>query len=246
MRRRGSERSREPSPARIWTAIRHTGVCVIRVSLETTDFPGWQEHVSRETLLAGSLLGPGGKGSSRKERPCQDDRFGKNSGCIIDRGAQYKVYELLSARACDFLVAVGSHAPDTDSSRASSPSRHFVARTRMGLRGGVRARIDTVSTTVHRSLDAVARKKSRVLKSLDADRLTSEKAVAVLSTHVPLDALRLLGFACGLHGDMRTACVHVPVKTAMKTDQTPSAEGYTRTIASGPRQGVEISFYRTP
>ena len=69
----------------------------------------------------------------------------------------------LSARACDFLVAVGSHAPDTDSSRASSPSRHFVARARMGLRGGVRARIDTVSTTVHRSLDAVARKKSRVL-----------------------------------------------------------------------------------
>ena len=36
----------------------------------------------------------------------------------------------LSARACDFLVAVGSHAPDTDSSRASSPSRHFRWRTR--------------------------------------------------------------------------------------------------------------------
>ena len=69
----------------------------------------------------------------------------------------------LSACACDFLVAVGSHAPDTDSSRASSPSRHFVARARMGLRGGVRARINTVSTTVHRSLDAVARKKSQVL-----------------------------------------------------------------------------------
>ena len=67
------------------------------------------------------------------------------------------------ARPCDFLVAVGSHAPDTDSSRASSPSRHFVARARMGLRGGVRARINTVSTTVHRSLDAVARKKSHVL-----------------------------------------------------------------------------------
>ena len=42
-------------------------------------------------------------------------------------------------------------------------SKHFWQRARMGLRGGVRARIDTVSTTVHRSLDAVAREKSRVL-----------------------------------------------------------------------------------
>ena len=67
------------------------------------------------------------------------------------------------ARPCDFLVAVGTHAPDADSSRALSPSRHFVARARMGLRGGVRARIDTVSITVHRSLDPVAREKSLVL-----------------------------------------------------------------------------------
>ena len=119
----------------------------------------------------------------------------------------------------------------------------------MGLRGGVRARIDTVSTTVHRSLDAVARKKSRVLKSLDADRLTSEKAVAVLSTHASCTSgrfafarIRMRSSRGHAHG-MRA---HVPVKTAMKTEQTPSAEGYTRTIASGPRQGVEISFYRTP
>ena len=63
----------------------------------------------------------------------------------------------------DLLVAVGSHASQAISREASSPSRHFVARARMGLRGGVRARIDTVSTTVHRSLDAAAREKSQLL-----------------------------------------------------------------------------------
>ena len=67
------------------------------------------------------------------------------------------------ARPCDFLVAVGTHAPVTILSQASSPSRHFVARARMGLRGGVRACIHTVSIMVHGSLDAVAREKSRVL-----------------------------------------------------------------------------------
>ena len=67
------------------------------------------------------------------------------------------------ARLYDLLVAVGSHASHAISREASSPSRHFVARARMGLRGGVRARIDTASTAVHHSLDAVVREKSRVL-----------------------------------------------------------------------------------
>ena len=77
-----------------------------------------------------------------------------------------------------------------------------MARARMGLRGGVRARIDTVSTTVHRSLDAVAREKSRVLTPA-ASRV--RKLFAGLETHVPLDAQHLLGFACGLHGSLRTS-----------------------------------------
>ena len=69
----------------------------------------------------------------------------------------------LSACPCDLLVTVGSHEQQSISRRAPPPDGHFVARARMGLRGGVRARIDTASTTVHRSLDAVVRKKSRVL-----------------------------------------------------------------------------------
>ena len=149
----------------------------------------------------------------------------------------------LFARPYRLLVPVGTHALVTFFSRGSSPSRHFVARARMGLRGGVQARIDTASTTVHRSLDAVARRKSQLLPPA-ASRVRT--LFADLETHVPLDAQRLLGFACGLHGDMRTARAHVPVKTAMKKEQTPSAERYTRTNASGARQGAEMSFYWTP
>ena len=98
----------------------------------------------------------------------------------------------LHTRPCDLLVTDDSHMSDAISSRALSPSRHFVARARMGLRGGVRARIDTASTTVHRSLDAVARRKSQLLPPA-ASRVRT--LFADLETHVPLDAQRLLGFA---------------------------------------------------
>ena len=104
----------------------------------------------------------------------------------------------------DLLVAVGSHASQAISREASSPSRHFVARARTGLRGGVRARIETVSTTVHRSLGAVARKKSRVLTPTASRVRKLSLFFRRACTSWCLDALRLLGFACDLHGDMRT------------------------------------------
>ena len=148
----------------------------------------------------------------------------------------------LFARPYRLLVPVGTHALVTFFSRGSSPSRHFVARARMGLRGGVQARIDTASTTVHRSLDAVARRKSQLLPPA-ASRVRT--LFADLETHVPLDAQRLLGFACGLHGDMRPTRAHVAVKTAMEKEQTRERERYTRTIASGPRQDAEKSFYQS-
>ena len=67
----------------------------------------------------------------------------------------------LSACPCDLLVTVGSHEQQSISRRAPPPGRHFWSRARMGLWSGVRARIDTVSTTVHRSLTAVVRGKIR-------------------------------------------------------------------------------------
>ena len=50
-------------------------------------------------LPCSPLVGPpegrtvyGGKGSYGNFRPCLDVRFTKNVGCMIDRGARYKVY----------------------------------------------------------------------------------------------------------------------------------------------------------
>ena len=137
----------------------------------------------------------------------------------------------LSACPCDLLVTVGSHEQQSISRRAPPPDGHFWSRARMGLWSGVRARFDTVSITVYRSLNAVTRGKSRVLPPA-ASRVRA--LFANLSTPVPLDAQRLLRFACGLHGDMLTSRDHVPVKTAMEKEQTRERERYRRTIASGP------------
>ena len=60
----------------------------------------------------------------------------------------------LHTRPCDLLVTDDSHMSDAISSRALSTSRHFWPCTQMGLRSGVRARFDTVSSTEHRSPNA--------------------------------------------------------------------------------------------
>ena len=74
----------------------------------------------------------------------------------------------LSACPCDLLVTVGSHEQQSISRRAPPPGRHFWSRARMGLWSGVRARIDTASTTVHRSLTAVVRGKSPLFPRVTA------------------------------------------------------------------------------
>ena len=74
----------------------------------------------------------------------------------------------LSACPCDLLVTVGSHEQQSIFRRAPPPGRHFWSRARMGLWSGVRARFDTVSTTVHRSLTAVVRGKSPLFPRVTA------------------------------------------------------------------------------
>ena len=76
----------------------------------------------------------------------------------------------LSACPCDLLVTVGSHEQQSISRRAPPPGRHFWSRARMGLWSGVRARFDTVSITVYRSLNAVTHGKSGLLPRTTAVR----------------------------------------------------------------------------
>ena len=69
----------------------------------------------------------------------------------------------LSARPCDLLAPVGSHARVTIFSRESRRRWHFGARARIGLRSAERARFDTSSMVEHRSPIGVARRKRRRL-----------------------------------------------------------------------------------
>ena len=149
----------------------------------------------------------------------------------------------LSACPCDLLVTVGSHEQQSISRRAPPPGRHFWSRARMGLWSGVRARFDTVSITVYRSLNAVTRGKSRALPPA-ASRVRA--LFAGLETPVPLDAQRLLRFACGFHGRMVAHRLHAPMKTAMEKEQRHECERYRSILASGPSGREKNSSYQSP
>ena len=75
------------------------------------------------------------------------------------------------------------------------------------------------------------------LHNLVQHRLDQRLVFAALETAGTSSAQRLLRFACGLHGTLRTSRAQGPVKPAMEKEQTRERERYTRTIASGPRQG---------
>ena len=73
----------------------------------------------------------------------------------------------LHTRLADLLVTGGSHVSHAILLDRSRPSKHFWARARIGLWSGVRDRFSTVSTTVHHTLNAVARVKSVIMLQHD-------------------------------------------------------------------------------
>ena len=116
----------------------------------------------------------------------------------------------LYTRLTDLPVTSGSHVSHAILLDRSRPSKHFGARARIGLWRGVRDRFSTVSTTVHHTLNAVARVKSVIMLQHDhRSRSLCNRIYYGARTHVPLDAQRLLGFARGFHGDMLTTQDHV-------------------------------------
>ena len=147
----------------------------------------------------------------------------------------------LYTRLTDLLVTGGSHVSHAILLDRSRPSKHFWARARIGLWRGVRLRdrFSTVSTTVHHTLNAVARVKSVIMLQHDhRSRSLCNRIYYGARTHVPLDAQRLLRFASDLDGCWRTSRVPAPIKTAMKNEQVREGERYTRTIATT-RDGAE-------
>ena len=131
----------------------------------------------------------------------------------------------LHTRLTDLPVTGGSHVSHAILLDRSRPSKHFWARARIGLWRGVRDRFSTVSTTVHHTLNAVARVKSVIMLQHDhRSRSLCNRIYYGARTHVPLDAQRLLGFASDLDGDQRTSRGHVAVKTAMEKVQVRERE----------------------
>ena len=126
---------------------------------------------------------------------------------------------------------------DADFSRASTLSTHFPARARMGLRGGVRARFDTVSSTEHRSPNAVGRGRRRNLiqhghrPPLLIDRVSQFLRRRYLCSSAWTLSICSDSQQIGFHEDTHTSRVRVFVKTAMEKKQTRECERYMRLIA---------------
>ena len=130
----------------------------------------------------------------------------------------------LHTRLTDLLVTGGSHVSHAILLDRSRPSKHFWARARIGLWRGVRDRFSTVSTTVHQSLNVVARGKSGImLQHGHRSRSLCNRIYYGAGTHVPLDAQRLLGFASDLDGRWRASRGYAPVKTVMSDEKGASA-----------------------
>ena len=141
----------------------------------------------------------------------------------------------IHTRPTDLLVTGGSHVSHAILLDRSRPSKHFWARARIGLWRGVRDRFSTISTTVHHTLNAVARVKSVIMLQHDhRSRSLCNRIYYGARTHVPLDAQRLLGFASDLDGYWRTSRVRVPIKTAMEKEQVRERERYMRKTRFSP------------
>ena len=151
---------------------------------------------------------------------------------MIDSRAQYKVYEPI--RTSVRLHAGGWHTHAGHRFFPSVVAEHALLTARADRAAGRCTilcwyRIDHSTSLAQRRS---AREESEPDPAWPSVASPVEAEFAVLETHVPLDAQRLLRFACGLHHDMRVTRVHVVVKTAMEKEQTRERERYTRTIAS--------------
>ena len=135
----------------------------------------------------------------------------------------------IHTRLTDLPVTGGSHVSHAILLDRCRPIKNFWARARIGLWRGVQDRFSTVSTTVHHTRNAVARRKSVImLQHGHRSRSLCNRIYYGARTHVPLDAQRLLRFASDLDGNLRTSRAQVPVKTAMKKEQVRERERYRR------------------
>ena len=153
----------------------------------------------------------------------------------------------LHTRLTDLPVTGGSHVSHAILLDRSRPMKHFWARARIELWRGVRDRFSTVSTTVHQSLNDVARGKSGImLQHGHRSRSLCNRIYYGAGTAGPFTLARLLGLASDLDGHMRTSRALVPVKTAMKKEQMPSVRSDRRKTRCCAPFTRKKSSYQTP
>ena len=153
----------------------------------------------------------------------------------------------LYTRLTDLPVTSGSHVSHAILLDRSRPSKHFGARARIELWRGVQDRFSTVSTTVHQSLNAVARGNSGImLQHGHRSRSLCNRIYYGAETAGPFTLARLLGLASGLDGDQRTSRGHVAVKTAMEKEQVRERERSRRKTRCCAPFTRKKSSYQTP
>ena len=189
-------------------------------------------HATESTHLIGTVV-------PCRRQPWTVHAAGRHSA--ISSGQKYDLYRPL------VLVTGGSHVSHTILLNHSRPSKHFGARARIELWRGVRDRLSTVSTTVHQSLNDVARGKSGImLQHGHRSRSLCNRIYYGAGTPIPANAQRLLGSASDLDGHMRTSRAQVPVKTAMKKEQMPSVRRDRRKTRSCAPFTRKMCSYWTP
>ena len=115
-------------------------------------------------------------------------------------------------------ATAGSHVQRAVLSQAPRMKRHISSRARIGLRGGERVGVSTVSTTVARSFNGEARSSSQVKVLVDHHAASLANAFTMscgpACTDVPPDVERFTRFASDLDDDIATTRGYVVVQSA--------------------------------
>ena len=150
----------------------------------------------------------------------------------------------LNTRPCDLLVTDDSHMSDAVSSRALSTSRHFWPRAQMGLRSGVRAHFDTVSST---ESSLTQRGKSRNLIQHGQRPPHTERRSCRILRRMCLWTLSVCSDSCAVKTGTSARLVRwCPSLRRWKRSKRASVRGTGVRLREWASRAAKKSFYWTP
>ena len=119
------------------------------------------------------------------------------------------------------ILSVNTHRQEADFSRARTVSRHFSSRARIGLRSGVGVGIDAVSTTVERSFNGKARRRSELVPCCRR-RQSAVGTWSKTDAHLTLE--RFARFGCDLDSRTQNSIARATGKVASEKKQRRGRE----------------------